>query len=191
MTAKEKQLFVIKTVLKPLLKEYGYKTQSQTWWKVKGDFYVILDLQNFSWNSKDDINFCFNTGIATRNKVKDPHKPSHYDRDVTIREKYYLPKDRKTHSYHNGTGYLITNDTDLSSFVAALKNDFNVQIISKLEQLQTLDDCLNLYGDLPFGVKILKKSSTHLIIFDIKIKQSYCVLSLLRPSLYSQDVSRI
>jgi hypothetical protein len=157
MTAKEKQLFVIKTVLKPLFKAYGYKTRSQTWWKVKGDFYVIVDLQNFSWNSKDDVNFCFNTGIATRNNVKDPNKPSHYDRDVMVREKHYLPKDRKSHRYHNGTGYVITNGTELSSFVDALKNDFDVQIMPKLEQLQTLDDCLNLYGDLPFWGENLKK----------------------------------
>ncbi|MBZ4033182.1 DUF4304 domain-containing protein [Flavobacterium sp. 17A] len=57
MNAKEKQLEFIKSYLKPTLKNLEYKTSGQTWWKDKGDFYTLINLQNFSWNTKDRVNF--------------------------------------------------------------------------------------------------------------------------------------
>ena len=62
MTGKEKQKELIKNYLKPTLKDYGYKTSGQTWWKDKGEFFTLINLQNFSWNNKDNVDFCFNIG---------------------------------------------------------------------------------------------------------------------------------
>ena len=70
MTAKEKQTLFIKTYLKTTLKTFGYQTSGQTWWKDKGDFYNVINLQNYSWNSKDSVDFRFNIGIALKATLK-------------------------------------------------------------------------------------------------------------------------
>src|SRR5690606_28661656 len=70
MTAKEKQAEFIKSYLKPTLKQNGYQTSAQTWWKDKGDFFNVINLQNYSWNSKDIVDFRFNIGIALKATVK-------------------------------------------------------------------------------------------------------------------------
>ncbi len=43
MTAKDKQKEFIKIYLKPKLKEWGYHTAGQTWWKDKGDFFNVIN----------------------------------------------------------------------------------------------------------------------------------------------------
>jgi len=78
MTAKEKQLIIIKTHLKPLLKSYGYATKAQTWWRNQDEFFIIINLQNFSWNSKEDVAFCFNIGIAIKKAMKNPENNSQH-----------------------------------------------------------------------------------------------------------------
>jgi hypothetical protein len=70
MTAKEKQPVFIKTYLKPTLKLRGYLTKGQTWWRDQGDFFIIINLQNFSFNTKDHVTFCFNIGIALKAVMK-------------------------------------------------------------------------------------------------------------------------
>ena len=94
MPAKEIQTEFIKTYLKPALKSFGYLTSVQTWWKDKGDFFILINLQNFSWNSRDNVDFCFNIGIVLKATMKDPNKkkPTVYDLDVYLREGFYLPK---------------------------------------------------------------------------------------------------
>ena len=47
----------MKSYLKPTLKKHGYQTSGQTWWKDKGDFFNVINLQNYSWNSKESIDF--------------------------------------------------------------------------------------------------------------------------------------
>lgn len=65
---------IIKTYLKPTLKQFGYQTSGQTWWKDNGDFFTLINLQNFSWNSKDSVDFCFNIGVAVKATMTDKTK---------------------------------------------------------------------------------------------------------------------
>ena len=58
MTAKDKQIEFIKTYSKPKLKEEGFRTSGQTWWKIKDDFFVVINLQNSQRNSKEELSFC-------------------------------------------------------------------------------------------------------------------------------------
>ncbi|MGJ7032559.1 DUF4304 domain-containing protein [Niabella hirudinis] len=69
MTAKDIQTDFIKTYLKPTLKEHGYKTSGQTWRKSMGDFFIVINLQNSRWNSKEELSFCLNIGVACGLKI--------------------------------------------------------------------------------------------------------------------------
>ena len=92
MTAKEKQTEIIKSYLKPTLKQLGYQTSGQTWWRDKGDFFTLINLQNFSWNSKDSVDFCFNIGIAVKATMTDKTKKATYsDLTTHLDEGTFLP----------------------------------------------------------------------------------------------------
>jgi hypothetical protein len=66
MNAKEKQNIIIKNIIKPLLKERGYKNKGNNYSKEESDFFKVIALQNFSWNSRDDVEFCFNFGVLVK-----------------------------------------------------------------------------------------------------------------------------
>ena len=159
MTAKDKQKEFIKTYLKPTLKNYGFKTAGQTWWKDKGEFYTLINLQNFSWNTADSVDFCFNIGVALKSNMteKEIIKPTVHNLTVYLRDGFYLPNNRQEHKYLNKTGYTLTTHADLADIIKELKIDFEQYIIPYLEKLNTLQDCLDNYGNVSFWGENLKK----------------------------------
>ena len=161
MNAKEKQTQFIKNYLKPTLKKSGYLTSGQTWWKDKGDFFNVINLQNYSWNSKDSVDFRFNIGIALKATVKDiqKKKATLYDLTTHLDEGTFLP-DRRNRSFGNNQGYSITDTTDLTDFISAVQYDFERYILPGLEELQNLTDCIKFYERFPFWGDSLKKVIT-------------------------------
>ena len=159
MTAKEKQTDFIKTYLKPTLKNIGYQTSGQTWWKDKGDFFTLINLQNFSWNSKDSVDFCFNIGVALKATMTDTNKkkPTVHDLTVYLRESYYLPDARQEYKFRNKTGYVLTEQADLNDFIAELKFDFENYILPTLDKLNSLQNCVDKFGGITFWGDNLKK----------------------------------
>jgi Domain of unknown function (DUF4304) len=158
MTSKEKQSIIIKTCLKPLLKGDGYSTKTQTWWRDQGDFFVLINLQNFSWNTKEDVAFCFNIGIALKSAMQNPNStnPTYHDLTIPIREGAYLPDSRKTGKYKNNTGYIINSKTDIDDFIKEMKIDFENEILPRLETLKSIVDCVHYYENYPFWGDRLK-----------------------------------
>lgn len=158
MTAKEKQTEFIKSYLKPTLKQYGYQTSGQTWWKDKGVFFNVINLQNYSWNTKNSVDFRFNIGIALKAIVKDQQKKKATYKDLIthIDEGTFLP-DRKNRKFGNNQGYSLTDKTNSEEFIAALKTDFETYILPRLEELKTLSDCVKFYERFPIWGNNLKK----------------------------------
>jgi hypothetical protein len=158
MTAKEKQTEFIKSYLKPTLNQFGYQTSGQTWWKDKGDFFDVINLQNYSWNSKDSVDFRFNIGIAVKATVKDEQKKKATYNDLTthLDEGIFL-QDRTKRKFGDNQGYSITDDTDLNEFINAFKDDFETFILPGLEQCKSLADCVKFYGQFPFWGDNLKR----------------------------------
>jgi len=165
LNAKELQLKFVKENLKPLLKQQGFLTKGQTWWRDQGEFFIIINLQNFSWNLRDDVSFCFNIGIGLKALIKDAkHSPGYNNLHVILREDAYLAQ-KKEHKYRNQTGYLIKTGADFVSVVVAIKRDFEEDILPQLNKLKTLKDCLDCYGDIPFWGDNLKKLITNNNLF--------------------------
>lgn len=153
MTAKEKQQEIIRSYLKPKLKEEGFKTSGINWWKRKGDFFLFINLQSLRWNSSDHVNFCFNIGVALTARLADPakKKATYDDISAQVREEDLLPEDRKMHTYRKDSsfGYLITSDTDINDFIKEFRIDLEEVILPKLQSLNSLSDCINFFE--PFG----------------------------------------
>jgi len=158
MTAKEKQLEFIKTCLKPTIKQFGYQTSGQTWWKDKGGFFNVVNIQNYSWNSKDSVDFRFNIGVALKATIKDPQgkKATYNDLVTHLDEGTFLPN-RKNRKYGDNQGYTITNNTELKDFCNTVKADFENYILPKLDYPQNLDDLIKFYEPFSFWHDNLKR----------------------------------
>ena len=153
MTAKVIQLKFIKTYLKPTLKERGFKTSGQTWWKDKGDFFIVINLQNSQWNSKEELSFCLNIGIALTSLLADKEKKkvNHFDIIPHLRQNAYLTPERLQSISKGGSlGYKITDKTSLTEFIADFKIDLEQNILSVLDSFYTLEDCIKFYDKFEF-----------------------------------------
>ena len=149
MTSKEIQTEFIKTYLKPTLKENGYKTSGQTWWKNMGDFFIVINLQNSSYNSKEELSFCLNIGVALTEKLadKEKKKATYYDSSMPLREDAYLTPERQQLKKSKGgwLGYKITDKTNVNDFIADFKIDLEDNILKQLDKFRTLKDCVLFY----------------------------------------------
>ncbi|WP_343697198.1 DUF4304 domain-containing protein [Flavobacterium sp.] len=151
MTAKEKQEILIKTYLKPLLKDKGYKTSGNNWWKNNETFYSVINLQNFSFNSKDQVDFCFNIGIALERFISDKTKKkiTGYDIAIPCREQCFISKSRQEHKFRKNLGFRLETDTNMEDFTTEFRIDFEQNILPTLESLNSIDKCVEFYDKMP------------------------------------------
>ncbi|MEZ0543187.1 DUF4304 domain-containing protein [Fibrella arboris] len=158
MTAKEKQTEFIKSYLKPTLKQHGYQTSGLTWWKDRGDFFNVINLQNYSWNLSNSVHFRFNIGMALKATVRNEHKKkvTYHDLITHIDEGVFLP-DRINRKFGNNLGYSIEVETILNEFISVLKIDFENYIIPGLGKFESLDDWLRFYERFPVLYDSLKR----------------------------------
>ncbi|MCO5950650.1 DUF4304 domain-containing protein [Mucilaginibacter flavidus] len=158
LTGKEMQLKFIKEYLKPLLKQQGYLTKGQTWWRGNDDFFTIINLQNFSWNLQDDVSFCFNIGVGLKATMKNPKaSPNIHDLTVGLRQGAYLTKAKEFNKHRNQTGYSVKTGDEFVEFVSIITADFEHDILPKLSDLKTLKDCVDYYEGTPFWGDNLKR----------------------------------
>lgn len=161
MTAKEKQTHLIKNYLKPILKSYDYATSGMHWWKNMGDFFIVIQLQSSQWNTKAEISFCLNIGIALTATLadKEKKKASYYDMVVHLRQEAYLSEDRKKEkSIRGGLGYVIKEETDLSDFTREFKADMETHILKTLDTFTSLKECVSFYNSHdPWGWILLQR----------------------------------
>ncbi|QEM02262.1 DUF4304 domain-containing protein [Mucilaginibacter rubeus] len=144
-SGKEKQLTFIRDSLKPLLKAEGYKTAGNKWWKFNGSFFNFIELQNFSWNSMNSVDFCFNftTGLTT--DIKNGNKPTIHDGIPHIRESYFEVK--KNEYWKGANGYHIDDITDLDRFTKQIIADFELLILPKFNSLTNKESIVDFYSD--------------------------------------------
>lgn len=157
MTAKEKQVELIKHLLKPMLKQNGYSIKGQTWWKDKGDFFTLIKLQNYSWNSKDGVDFCFNIGIALKATLPESKTPTVHSLNVYLREGFFLPEQERESFIRNQTGYYITAATNMEEFSNRFRSHLQDHILPYLNKLNTIKDCIIYFGDVVFWGDNLKR----------------------------------
>ncbi|MEZ5003312.1 MAG: DUF4304 domain-containing protein [Chitinophagales bacterium] len=160
-TAKDIQADFIKSYLKPVLKADGFNTNGLTWWKNKGDFFVVINLQNSQWNRYAELSFCLNIGVALTEKLADKQKrkATYYDLAAQVREDAYMTEEREqAKKFKDGwIGYRITDKTNLSEFIMDFKIDLEDNILKILNSFESLDDCIAFYQQFEFWGENLKR----------------------------------
>ena len=90
-------------------------------------------------------------------KDTDKKKPTVHDLTIYIRENSYLPDSRQEYKFRNKTGYVLTVQTDLNDFLIKLKSDFENHILPTLDNLSSLQNYIDKFGDITFWGDNLKK----------------------------------
>ena len=145
MKAKEKQKEIVTKTLKPLFKKWGYKTAGQNWWKINGDFFNVINLQNFSWNKNDSVDFCFNFSTGLSKTIEKKTRITTSDGITNQRETSFLPNTKTPH--RDNLGYHIIIQSDLNAFVDEINKDFESIILPKLDTLNSVETLLEFYKD--------------------------------------------
>ena len=152
ITAKDKQLAFIKNSFKKLLKDEGYKTTGNKWWKFNEPFFNFIELQNFSWNSQKSVDFCFNFTTGLTSDIKNLSKPTIHDGIPYIRESYFDVE--KNDYWTRGNGYHIDDNTDMGKFTEQVLNDFKLLILPKFNLLTDEESILRFYSDEFWGPRV-------------------------------------
>jgi hypothetical protein len=152
MTCKELQAEVLKDSLYPFLGAHGFRRSRDASWRWRGEFGEIIHLQNFSWNSKDSVDFCFNIGIAIR--PTEPKQLNYDDLQVHLRQESFLPSG-SAEMHRNKQGYSL-NSKSAPTFGQSLLSDFRHHILPKLDALATLDAWEDFLDNAPFWKENLR-----------------------------------
>jgi hypothetical protein len=154
MTAKDKQKEIISKTLKPLMKKWGYKTTGQNWWKINGDFFNVINLQNFSWNSKEQVDFCFNFATGLTKDITGKVKVTVHNAPTHMREVSLLPE--TITKFRDKIGYHLISETNIQEFANEITHDFEIIILPKLDSLNSLENILEFYKEGFFAENLRK-----------------------------------
>lgn len=141
--AKQKQL-IIKEVVKKHLKEAGFKSVGQTFYSVRNDICLAVNIFSSQFNSFfTGYNFSLRINALPADTEKNELKIINED----ITESGFLPKFGYLHPYHGALGYIIGGYRDGKPKVQKyedirdyIDSDFRQYIMPGLQKIQCRDD---------------------------------------------------
>jgi len=139
MNAKEKQNIIVKNIIKPFLKERGYKNKGNNYFKEESEFFKVITMQNFSWNNSDDVEFCFNFGILVKDigiSCETPVNLGAQHCHLQLRESDFLPQSRDKGKYRERRQYNIKSETDENEFGKLIEEDFELFILMDFDSIK-------------------------------------------------------
>ena len=147
-STKEKQKQFIKTYLKSTLKQWGYQTSGNSWWKDKGNFLICIYLVNSPFNYAGQVSFSFEIGASPKkdNASKKLNRRDYYFH--IFYENKFMSPERLVHKFRTRGSINMDEKTNLSEFIAEMKIDFECEILPNLEKLQTINDWISFYENL-------------------------------------------
>ena len=148
---KQKQL-IIKEVVKKHLKEAQFKSVGQTFYSVRNDICLAVNIFSSQFNSfSTGYNFYLKIRAYPADTEKKDLKIFNEDIEeacsLPVTEACFLPKRGYLHPYHNSLGYTIGGYRDYAPKVQKyedirdyINNDFAQYIIPGLQKIQCRDD---------------------------------------------------
>jgi hypothetical protein len=123
-----------------LFKVEGFKKQGNNFAHVCSDFTATVNIQSSKWNTEDEVEFFFNTGIyidklfGTVFLYQQPSFPMEVNSVLRI---------RATELTKNDTWYRLTIDTDVEQLKRMITNDITEYIFPHFRQFESIKDVIN------------------------------------------------
>jgi hypothetical protein len=146
ITSKEKKDIILREVIKPELKNAGYRAKERNYQSVRDDCWVMLRIYSGRFNS-DALGFTFGLSISALKGEWTKENLWHcwfYD---SIHEKLLLPDCGFLHPYHKALGYEIDGykyyqpqDMDLEDIKNRITDDLRQYILPPLAEINCYED---------------------------------------------------
>lgn len=149
----EKRNAVVKQVIKPLLKKYGFSTGGFDWRREMDDSYLIIHMMNSQFNSiSTGASFRFHISAVKKDGISDQLSNQWaYHQGCELKQFSFLPYCGMLSPYYSGDMYCIDGyknylptDTPLEDICRQIGEDFGVYILPELYALKTYEDFLTL-----------------------------------------------
>lgn len=150
VSAKEKRKQIVRQVIKPLLKEAGFRTKGNRWKRELEDGWLLIHLINGSYGSDFECEFELRFGAYTREKIgnTDPDRFWIHGKDLLQRD--FLPYRGEFTPFTDPQRYYIRNyfdrvnggyiDTPVESYIDQVREDFETYILPRLAQIKRVAD---------------------------------------------------
>ncbi|MFB7142840.1 DUF4304 domain-containing protein [Gottfriedia sp. NPDC056225] len=133
---------LIKETIAPLFKAKGFKKKGKNFAKLFPDFAWTVNIQSSKWNTKNEVEFLFNTGIycdkvyTTLDGLKSPIFPL---------ELYSMLRLRISDIKNiRENWYKISDKTDIEEIKKQVESDIVNVIFPYFEQYQNVEDIINV-----------------------------------------------
>ncbi len=154
MKPTEKRDILIKQVIKPLLKKYGFSTGGSDWRRETEDAYIFIHLQNSHFNDiVTGAHFCFHISASKKDKIKEKLSNQWMYNQFTTELKSFnfLPYCGLLSPYYWGDWYQIDGykdylptDTPIEDICSQIGEDFDKYVLPELSVVQSYEDFLDL-----------------------------------------------
>lgn len=149
----EKRNVVMKQVIKPLLKKYGFSVSGSDWHREMDDFYIIIHMTNSQYNSiSGGACFGFQISAVKKEELKgELSKQWLYTQLTALNQFSFLPYLGMLSPYYFGTMYKIDgyqnylpSDTPIEDICRQIEEDFGTYILPELSAIESYEDFLTL-----------------------------------------------
>lgn len=149
----EKRNIVVKEIIKPLLKKFGFTTKGVDWFLETDDSYVIIHMQNlFSSIATEVCYFRFHISVSPKNKIKEKiNNQWMYNQGYELKQFDFLPYCGMLSPYYAGDCYQIDGykdylptDVPVEDICAQIGKDFGEYILPELSMVKSYEDFIDL-----------------------------------------------
>ncbi|MGO4501047.1 DUF4304 domain-containing protein [Paenibacillus sp. 2RAB27] len=132
---------VVKETIAPLLKEEGFKKQGNNFAQVFSDFSTTVNIQSSKWNTQDEVEFFFNTGIYIEELFGTVHL---YPKPTFPMEINSVLRIRGTELTKTDSWYKLTIDTNVEQLKRMIIKDIAEYILPHLRQFESIYDVIRV-----------------------------------------------
>lgn len=149
MKTGEKRDFIVREIIKPMLKERGFRAKKTDWWKELSDGYLFIHMKNSQFNSAaTGFCFCFQFSATLKDQVSGALEKQWIANQICCLEESaflpycgYLSPNRISLGYQID-GYRDYTPTDIAveEIASQIQNDFTEYILPEIEKVHSVSD---------------------------------------------------
>lgn len=156
MPASEKRKRIVREIVKPLLKEAGFRTKGQDWWRELEDGWLLVHMKSSQFNGPSTgCNFQFDFSASTYEEIQgDITKQWIYHQMCDLSHCDFLPYAGMLSPYYGARDYHIDGyenylpkDEPLERIMAQVQSDFEDFILPQLQKVHSVADWRKLYEE--------------------------------------------
>ncbi|MFC5530331.1 DUF4304 domain-containing protein [Cohnella yongneupensis] len=132
---------VVKETIAPLFKVEGYKKQGNNFAYMCSDFSATVNIQSSKWNTEDEVEFFFNTGIYIEELFLSVYQ---YPKPPFPMEVNSVLRIRGTELTNNESWYRLTADTDVEQLKRMITKDVTEYLLPHFRQFESIKDVIKV-----------------------------------------------